>query len=300
MGYRTGAVVAGPGLHSWYGLNQGFEHYDDELPLLPDGSDPLATVDVKTRGAAKRRAETVVESALAWLDSIGQDPCFQFVHFFDAHWPYEAPRQFISTTDNSYEGEVAYMDHYLGGYLDELARRGRLKDSLLVCFSDHGEDLEGLYSNDHAGAALGHPEESGHGCLLFDATLMVPLIFRMPSVVPSGLSIKSQVRLVDIASTICDLVSIGGLTSLDGCSLSPAFSGQVLESCFAYSETLYPREQYEVNGLFPNAKNLKAVRIDNRYKVIWDLDGDGVTFYDLLENPGEHESQKILDRLSIP
>ena len=42
VGYRTGAVVAAPGLHSWYGLNRGFEFYDDKTPALPDGSESFA------------------------------------------------------------------------------------------------------------------------------------------------------------------------------------------------------------------------------------------------------------------
>src|SRR5215471_6635834 len=49
-GYDTGAIVACPGLHRWYGLNRGFDHYDDEVPRLADGRDPLRVNDVQIRG----------------------------------------------------------------------------------------------------------------------------------------------------------------------------------------------------------------------------------------------------------
>jgi arylsulfatase A-like enzyme len=290
LGYRTGATVSAPGLHSWYGLNRGFEHYDDDLPRLADGSDPLLTVDVKRRGSAKRRAEIVVEQALTWLDLIGNDPCFQFVHFFDCHWPYDAPGEFKNSTRNAYEDEVAYTDNHLGNYLSGLERRGRLHDSLIVCFSDHGEDLCGLYPNDHGGAELGHPEESGHGCLLFDTTQMVPLVFRMTSSIPQGLAVDSQVRLVDIAPTVYELLHIPSSLCLDGISLCPAFSGQQIQARVGYSETFFPREQYEANGLFPAARNLKAIRLENRYKIIWEIEGEAIAVYELINDPNEQQN----------
>jgi arylsulfatase len=287
MGYRTGAVVSAPGLNAWYGLNRGFEVYDDELPLLPDGSNPLYTVDVKIRGSAKRRGANGVDRALAWLKSIGDEPCFQFLHFFDCHWPYQPPEDLFSQTANSYESEVAYMDHHLGRYLGELSTMGRLEDSLIICFSDHGEDLAGLYANDHSGSELGHPEESGHGCLLYDVTQLVPLVFLMPGIIPQNLSVDSQVRLVDVAPTIYEMMGITAPHPLDGISLTAAFSSADVNHRIGYSETLYPREQFEASGLFPYARNLRAIRIENRYKVIWEVEGDNVECYDLVNDPNE-------------
>ena len=85
-----------PGMNKWYGFSKGFDHYDDEIPRLADGSDPLETVDVKKRGTALKRAEVVVERALNWIDKkrSPDKPFFLFLHFFDAHWPYKAPHKF--------------------------------------------------------------------------------------------------------------------------------------------------------------------------------------------------------------
>jgi len=60
-GYQTGAIVSCPGMNQWYGFSRGFDHYDDEIPKLPDGTDPLNTVDVKLRGLALKRGDIVVE-----------------------------------------------------------------------------------------------------------------------------------------------------------------------------------------------------------------------------------------------
>ena len=154
----------------------GFDVYDDEIPRLADGSDPLLTVDVKKRGAALKRANVVVERAYNWLKRTKARPFFLFVHFFDAHWPYEAPEKYGG--NNPYEEEVAYSDHYLGLFLKRIQKEGYLDNTTIVVFSDHGEDLEGWYPNDKGGKKLGHPEELGHGCLLYDQTQKVVLIMK--------------------------------------------------------------------------------------------------------------------------
>jgi arylsulfatase A-like enzyme len=95
------------------------------------------------------------------------------------------------------------------------------------------------------------------------------------------------VRLVDIAPTVYELMELPEPPHCDGQSLAPAFREEVLTPRLGYSETLYPREQFEASGQFPQAKNLKAVRIDNRHKLIWEIDGDGFEYYDLASNPDE-------------
>lgn len=287
-GFKTGAVVSCPGLNKWYGLDSGFDFYDDDIPLLADGSDPLQTVDVKLRGTALKRADLVIDRALSWLDSTNGNSCFEFIHFFDAHWPYEPPVHFNANISNPYEGEVAFMDHYLGVFLDGLETRGRLDNSLVVCLSDHGEDLQGWYPNDHGGALLGHPEENGHGCLLYDTTQLVPLVFRFPGKVLMGQRFEEQVRLIDVFSTICDLAGVKG-TPTDGESLVAALTTGTLTSRVAISETFYPREQFEASGLFPHAQNKRAVRVDNKYKTIWNISGDQVEVYNLTSDPNETE-----------
>ncbi|MEY9484332.1 arylsulfatase [Streptomyces calvus] len=291
-GYATGAVVSCPGLNKWYGMDRGFDFYDDEIPLLPDGSDPLTTPDVKMRGLALKRAPLVVDRAMDWL-SRQQSPFFLFAHFFDAHWPYEPPEDFCPTAANPYEGEVAYSDHYVSRMLARIEELGHaLDDTLIVCFSDHGEDLAGWYPNDHSGD-LGHPYEEGHGCLLFDTTQHVPLIVSGPGL-PRGAEIDSQVRLVDIAPTVLELLGLEQKDA-DGASLTEFLRPEPAgASRPAYSETYYPEER-RADGQYPDLLPLSAVRWDEgegaRRKVVWHIGGDTVESYDLRADPTEHHGE---------
>lgn len=285
-GYKTAAFVSCPGMNKWYGFSKGFDYYDDEIPRLADGSDPLKTIDVKKRGTALKRADIVVERAVKWLNVNKDEKFFLFLHFFDAHWPYHPPEKYGGK--NIYEEEVAYTDHYLGLFFDELESFGLLDKTTVVCFSDHGEDLEGLYKNDKGGKKLGHPEEFGHGCLLYDQTQKTVLIIVDKKAKP-GAFITQQVRLVDITPTILQLLNIKYKTNrFDGLSLRSLLLGKSNQNLLAYSETFYPEEQTAATGgKFANVKNKKSLRIDNKYKVIFHLNSNEIEFYDLEKDPNE-------------
>lgn len=283
-GYETGAVVSCPGMNHWYEFARGFDYYEDEIPRLADGSDPLNTVDVKLRGSAKKRGKIVCERAIKWLEEKKEKPFFLFLHFFDAHWPYEAPEKFGG--DNYYEEEVAYSAHYMDKFLERVKELGLYEDSLIVCFSDHGEDLDGLYSNDKGGEKLGHPEECGHGCLLYDQTQKVVLMIKDPNL-EINKDIETQVRLIDIVPTVLDLLQIKTEINFDGVSLLPVIGGERL-NLVGYSETFYPREQVEATGgKFAWTKNKRAWRLANQYKVIEHLESDEQEVYDLVKDPDE-------------
>lgn len=290
-GYKTSAIVSCPGLNKWYNLNTGFSFYDDEIPLLPDGTNPLDSVDVSVRGTALKRAPEVITRALDWLTKNKNEKFFLFMHFFDSHWPYEPPEKLIDT--NPYEGEVAYMDYYLGKFFERLKEIDYdTKDDLILLFSDHGEDLGGWYPNDHGGEKLGHPEEKGHGCLLYDTTQLVPLIINHPIISSQkGLQLDQQVRLVDIMPTILQLLNISiDQKYMDGISLVNTFDNNNIISAsqnIAYCETFYLNELKNINAKFNKLTPLKAVRIGNKNKIIWSIGNDKIEAYNLSSDPYE-------------
>jgi len=290
-GLSTSAVVSCPGLHRWYGLCRGYTQYDDEIPSLPDGTDALLTVDVKLRGQALKRAPLVVERSQRLLAAEPDRPFFHFIHFFDAHWPYDPPERTLRTpVKNLYEAEIAYLDHHFSRWLDWMESTGRLEDTLVVLFGDHGEDLSGWYENDKGGDERNHPEEMGHGCLLYDQTIMVPLIFSHPDL--PARSVVSQVRLVDVMPTCLELMNQSLPVRLDGVSLASAVldTGPATDLP-AYCETAYPREQVEATGgQFEWTRNKKAIRLGNQSKIIFHLDSDIVEVYDLLNDPREERN----------
>ncbi len=196
-GYATGAVVSAAVLDSRYGLDQGFDAYDDDL----------------TRGRKfsahmfrERPAELTNEPAIAWLRTHAPQKFFLWVHYFDAHAVYLPPEPFLSRyRDHLYDGELAYVDSQMGALLGELERLGVRDRTLVIYASDHGE-------------GLGEHGELTHSLLIYDSTLHVPLIFNAPSRLPPG-SIRSQVSLVDVVPTTLALLGEPVPAGLDGVSL---------------------------------------------------------------------------------
>src|SRR6516225_6697616 len=131
QGWSTAAFVGASVLKRQFGFNQGFGVYDDEMPK----SDP----DKVGGDYAERRAETVVDKAIAWLSGQSGGPFFLWVHVFDPHSPYDPPSSFREKyAGRAYDGEVAYTDRELGRLFAAVAGRAP-QDTLIAVLSDHGE-----------------------------------------------------------------------------------------------------------------------------------------------------------------
>jgi len=290
QGLSTSAVVSCAGLNRWYGFDRGFADYDDQIPLLADGRDPLQTVDVELRGTALKRAPLVVERTIARLSSLDGRRFHHFMHFFDAHWPYGPPEVPASAeTKNGYEQELAYVDSHFETWLRWMEVTGKIDETLIVLFGDHGEDLAGWYPNDRGGENGEFPEEKGHGCLLYDTTLMVPLVISHPDL--PRREVTEQVALVDVVPTMLDLMGLPPLATTDGISLANAVLGrELVPEVPAYSETHYPDEIPGMADSPSRPRSKKSVRIANRYKAIYHFQSDIVEVYDLASDALEHRN----------
>ncbi len=223
-GYATAAQVAAYVLNREFGLDQGFDTYQDVQAAR------RATIGNAARTAHERKARDVCDAAMTWLRGPGRasTPFFLFVHFFDPHRSYAPPPRFAARYDNPYFGEVAYVDEQIGRLLDLLDELKLTEDTLVVLTSDHGE-------------GLGEHGEDTHATFVYDTTLLVPLIVRAPGLVPAGQRIAAQVRLIDLAPTILDALGLPGEQAMQGTSLLPLVRGQCGDLHLpAYSETLYP------------------------------------------------------------
>jgi arylsulfatase A-like enzyme/Tfp pilus assembly protein PilF len=223
QGFQTGAVVGSLVLDSRYGLAQGFEVYDDQMPAPPGA----ATLYVE------RRAAEVADRALAWLDAREDQRWFLWLHFFDPHWEYQPPEPFGSQyPDSPYDGEIAYADQQLGRVLGRLEERGWLDETLVVLTSDHGESLD-----EHG--------EATHGLFVYDATMHVPLLLRHPARLDQGRNVSSVASLVDVAPTILDLLGVpGDALPATGRSLLPVLAGKADGAAEVLLETRAPRLDY--------------------------------------------------------
>jgi len=202
-GYRTGAFVGAFVLDARFGLNAGFDAYDDRV------QGASANLEI-----VQRTAEAVLAPAAAWITNPRfptRSPWFAWVHLYDPHEPYTPPEPFASRyAQDPYTGEIAYADAALGAFLDRLKGAGALDRTLAVVASDHGE-------------SLGEHGERTHGLFAYDSTLRVPLVLWAPGVVAPGV-VSSPARLVDVAPTILDLVGAPAAPA-DGRSLRSVAGG---------------------------------------------------------------------------
>ena len=129
QGYRTGAFVSAFVLAQTFGLERGFDVYDDETTFGED------------EGHAERRADQVCDAALRWLESNPKQAFFAWVHFFDPHHPYEPPAPFDGELDDPYDGEIAFMDAQLARLFDWLRTKGLTERTLVIAVGDHGESF---------------------------------------------------------------------------------------------------------------------------------------------------------------
>ena len=218
-GFATGAFVAAFPLDSRFGLDAGFDVYDDRFGHAEGPSD--FTI-------AERPAEAVVAVARAWIES-QRGPWFAWVHLFDPHAAYRPPPPFDARYAGSpYHGEVAYADHALGPLLAAAAGGGE-RPTFVAVTSDHGE-------------GLGEHGERTHGLFAYEATLRVPLILaqvgRRSSDPPEGGVVSAEpARHVDIVPSVLDALSLAA-PGLPGRSLlDPATDGDGAEP-LSYFEAL--------------------------------------------------------------
>jgi arylsulfatase A-like enzyme/Tfp pilus assembly protein PilF len=224
-GFRTGGFVGAYVLDRRWGIAQGFETYFDNFDVAKAKGSALAAVE--------RPANEVADHALAWLDSIGSSRFFAWVHFYDAHSPYDPPEPYRTRfADRLYEGEVAFVDSQVGRLVASLERRHLLDKTIVVAVGDHGE-------------SLGEHGESTHGFFVYRSVLHVPFTIVVPGGGTAGKRVASTVRTVDLTPTLLDLLGLPMGEAVDGRSLVPLMTGSARDlGLDAYSEAMYPRYHF--------------------------------------------------------
>jgi tetratricopeptide (TPR) repeat protein len=180
LGMSTGAVIASFVLHRQFGLDQGFDTYDDSL---------LHGWKRDAAGYDEMRASGVSDRALAWIGQNAGKRWFLWLHYYDPHAEYEPPPAYQQTGSHPYDGEIAYVDHELGRVLADLEKNGLRERTLVILTSDHGE-------------SLGEHGEQTHGLFLYEAAMRVPLIVSLPGATPAGKVVTQRVSLMDVAPTV--------------------------------------------------------------------------------------------------
>lgn len=250
QGFATAAVVASRVLDRRFGLDRGFDLYDDAM---------LAE-HVGEYGYPERTADAVTDVAVGWLE--GRPPgarFFLWVHYYDPHAPYAPPPGFAGRGARAnYLGEVAFVDRELGRLV--AAARGRAPELLVAAVGDHGE-------------ALGEHGERGHGVFLYRTTVEVPMILTGPGV-PRGRVVEEPVGVRRLPATVLELLGLE--SALPGPAL-PGLSSEVVAAEPAIlSEATMPADVY---GWAP----LAAVT-HGRWRYV---EAPRPELYDVATDPGE-------------
>jgi arylsulfatase A-like enzyme/Flp pilus assembly protein TadD len=272
-GFATGGFVGAYVLDHKWGVAQGFQTYFDDFDLSKYQSLSLGSVD--------RPGNEVADKALAWLDRVAGGRFFGWVHFYDAHSPYEPPEPFKSRyVGHPYIGEIAFVDSQVGRLLAYLDAHHLSEKTVVIVMGDHGE-------------SLGEHGEGTHGFFVYQSTMHVPLLVRTPFDTMSGRRVSDTVRSVDILPTALELLGVPLTDRLEGASLVPLMTGAKKElGLGAYSEAIYPRFHF-------GWSDLRAMT-SGRYKFIA---APRPELYDLQQDPGESrnlypERQALGDRMN--
>ena len=195
QGYRTAAFVGSIDLDPQNGLAQGFDRgfqtYDAGFrPAIAGDAHPPVT---------ERRGEEVVAHALAWLDHNAQGQFFLWINISNPN-----------ATSASYNSAIAAADAAVGKLISALQQRKIYANTAMVVVAAHGE-------------GLGAHGEEANGVFLYDETIHVPLLIKLPETQPSAkpatVRVAAKVRLVDIAPTVLEIAAIPVPSQLPGQSL---------------------------------------------------------------------------------
>ncbi|MEA1929200.1 MAG: sulfatase, partial [Candidatus Auribacterota bacterium] len=259
QGYRTGAFVAAFVLDSRFGLDRGFDTYDDyDVPTSNDIYDD----NVMYR---YRRANLVTDAALQWLEEDSSSPFFCWVHFFDPHHPYYFSPRPGHGIEDSYDQEIAFMDNHIGRLIDFLKERGLDRETMIIALGDHGE-------------GLGEHGEDEHGLLLHNPVTRIPLII-LPyewSEFTGGENIETLISTVDLSPTIMEIFGWEPPSGISGRSFAGTLKGEIKQNREVYLETEFPFTEYGWSPL--------AGLISGDYKYVL---APREELYDLAHDPGE-------------
>jgi arylsulfatase A-like enzyme/lipopolysaccharide biosynthesis regulator YciM len=260
QGFITAAIISAFVLDARFGLNQGFDSYNDRFVQVQHNV-----------SGAERRGDETTDFALKWLEKNKDQKFFFFLHYYDPHTKYEPPEPFAAKyAGNPYAGEVAFVDHCIGQVIEKLKKLDLYDSSLIIITGDHGE-------------MLGEHGEEDHAFFIYQSAIKVPLIFKLPGYSQSR-KIDHPVGLIDIVPTICGLLGIEALAPVQGEDLSPYILQKQPpnQKKYLYCESLVPTRF--------NANPLLGV-VTDRWKYIQTTRPE---LYDLETDP--RETNNLIDQ----
>jgi arylsulfatase A-like enzyme len=286
-GYGTTAVVSHWFVGRRYGLDQGFDTFDQTLAR---GEDGVTSPDLTKR-------------ALQYLGNVAGEPYFLWVHYFDPHFTYVRHPEFgfvddpnglaparltnielrdaepaladdavpnpfsVDTVRAIYDEEIAYTDAAIGNLVDGITGMNFRRPTVTVFTADHGE-----YFMERG--------RFGHGRDVYDELVHVPLIvWGSIEEQLQGLRIARTVEIASVAHTLAELAQVG----------DNPFQG---EDLLAVPETSRRTRPSFSEGNYAWGADERKIMVEwEGWKLIRNLDDDRFELYDLSRDPRERENR---------
>jgi arylsulfatase A-like enzyme len=235
-GYATGGFVSAFPVTLHYGLQQGFETWDEKFSK-EDSIRILTEKGIVNTGRAQRAANETTTKAIAWLRQQAKAPFFAWIHYFDVHDPLILPpqeylRRFPPKSRNKadvlraiYDAEIAFIDDQIHRVLRELEDLQIRENTVLAVLSDHGEGL-----GDHQWWA--------HS-ILYQEQIRLVFLLSVPGRI-ENLRLSSLVRSIDLVPTIVELIDLElpPDSLFDGVSLLELIDKSSTQPLISYSESI--------------------------------------------------------------
>ena len=289
-GWKTAAFISAFPAGRAFGLEQGFDHFDDTLPHA-DGSEVVDEDGTVNTGPSQRPADQTVDAALSWLATLGEaeEPLFLWLHFFDPHdLRFLPPRDLVDlfppafevreeVLRSIYDAEIRFVDGQIERFFQAFRERRSWDDTVVAVLADHGEGL-----GDHGWWS--------HG-ILYQEQIRVPLLVRAPG--RSAHRVQDLVRTIDLMPTVLELAGVESRPAIDmdGMSLVPAMeTGLLGEDRTAYADSVnlldYTRRDQ------PDRKDEKDDKLYSLQRgdlklIYHQLQPENSELYDLGSDPGE-------------
>jgi len=224
-GFTTYAVISSFVLQSKFGLDQGFDIYDDSLDSHVADTTYNSQID----------AQAVYGKFSAWLEKNRRKKFFAWVHFYDPHTPYVSHNEIKNGEKKDfiklYDGELSYMDLYIGRIIEKLKKEGIYENTLIALIGDHGE-------------AFGeHKEFASHMVFCYEANLKVPFILFNKKLIKKSIKIKDNISIVDFMPTLLNIAGINSGSRFDGIDLGSLINGGKIKKRSLYFESMYGKEE---------------------------------------------------------
>ena len=291
VGYHTGAFISAFPASKRFGLDQGFDTFNQDFLKTPVNQIVTEDGTVNT-GLNQRRAAPTTDLALEWLGQTN-GPFFLWLHYFDPHdiallppKPYldKHPAPEGSQKDilrALYDIEIQYMDEHIGRIVDHLDSAGQLENTVFVIVSDHGE-------------GLGDHNWWSHG-ILYQEQIQAILIVAAPGKA-AGRKSDHVVSIVDVMPTALELVGLDlqQLPEMDGQSLVPMLMGDSTQSKrTVYADAVNSLSPYGLEFLNSVGRedDMLFCVTDGKWKYIHHLKyTDSSELFDLENDPEELEN----------